>query len=183
MRHLARHKKAAGIGMAAEEAKLLEQEEEPKKDEHGCIIGKQRWDEESQTCVPIPPQAKEQAQATPAPPPEEVPEEFEVAGKNVPEWMDEFIASIEDAMETINKNFEDLSARVKKIEQAVRKPEGEKALAEELLKTSQNPDLIDKREILKLIPEQRIVRSWSYGPRLLVNQLRHKLSQSSKDRE
>lgn len=178
MRHLARHKKAAGIGVAAEEAKLLEQEE-PQKDEHGCTIGKQRWVEGSQTCVPIPSQAKEQAEV----PPPEVPEEFEAAGKNVPEWMDDFIASIEDAMETINKNFDDLFTRVKKLEQAVQKPEGEKALAEELLKPSQNPHLIDKREILRLIPEQRIVRSWSYGPRLLVNQIKHKLSQSSKDRE
>jgi len=34
--------------------KLLEQaNQEPEKDEHGCLIGKERYDEENQTCVPI----------------------------------------------------------------------------------------------------------------------------------
>jgi len=56
----------------------------------------------------------------------------------------------------------------------------QKSLAEELLKSTapSGPNLIDKREILRLIPEERVVRSWSYGPRLLVHQLRHKLSTS-----
>ena len=36
--------------------------EEPEKDEHGCVIGKQRWDEESQTCVPIPPTQEQQGE-------------------------------------------------------------------------------------------------------------------------
>lgn len=36
-----------------------QQNQEPEKDEHGCTIGKQRWDPESKTCVPIPPQAQE----------------------------------------------------------------------------------------------------------------------------
>lgn len=29
---------------------------EPEKDEHGCVVGKQKYDEESGKCVPIPPQ-------------------------------------------------------------------------------------------------------------------------------
>jgi hypothetical protein len=140
MRHLARHKKAAGIGITAEEAKLLEQEGEP----------------------------------------QEV--EFEIAPEPT---MDELIASIEDIVSQINDAIEVLTGRVEKLEQAQIKPEGRNSVAEQLLKPSQNPNLIDKREILKLIPPERVVRSWSYGPRLLVNQLRHKLteSKSSRDRE
>jgi len=62
----------------------------------------------------------------------------------------------------------------------------QKSLAEELLKSTapSDPNFIDRREILRLLPEERVVRSWSYGPRLLVHQLRYKLSGSSKlDRE
>jgi len=47
-------------------------------------------------------------------------------------------------------------------------------------------DLISKQEILSLLPEDWIVRAWSYGPQLLVRQLRHKLeskSSGNSDRE
>ena len=35
---------------------VLEQDEEPEKDEHGCVVGKQKWDAEAEKCVPIPPE-------------------------------------------------------------------------------------------------------------------------------
>lgn len=37
-------------------------EEGPKKDEHGCIIGKERWDPELEKCVPIEKPAEKVAQ-------------------------------------------------------------------------------------------------------------------------
>jgi hypothetical protein len=101
--------------------------------------------------------------------------EFEIAPEPT---MDEVIASVEDVVSQINDAIEALTRRIERLEQAVQKGEGGQSVAEQLLKTSQNPNLIDKREILKLIPPQRVVRSWSYGPRLLVNQLRHKLTES-----
>jgi len=46
------------IELEAELAKLKEaQNEEPKKDEHGCVIGKEVFDEATQKCVPITPPA------------------------------------------------------------------------------------------------------------------------------
>jgi hypothetical protein len=101
--------------------------------------------------------------------------------------LDEIIQNIDDILEQTNNAIETLSKRIEKIEEASQKAGNSKSLAEELLKppASSDPNLIDKREILKLIPPERVVRSWSYGPRLLVNQLRHKLgeSRSSLDRE
>jgi hypothetical protein len=59
-----------------EEGKLKEQEtQEPEKDEHGCIIGKDRYDEELDKCVPIEPATEKkknvvgEAIITPADPP------------------------------------------------------------------------------------------------------------------
>jgi hypothetical protein len=41
-------------GRDAEEGRLKEQDDlEPEKDEHGCVIGKERYDEEHGKCVPI----------------------------------------------------------------------------------------------------------------------------------
>jgi hypothetical protein len=42
-------------------------------------------------------------------------------------------------------------------------------------------DLIPKREILSLLPEDWIVRAWSIGPQLLVRQLRHRLNSQSSE--
>lgn len=36
--------------------KVIEQAEEPEKDEHGCVVGKQRWDADAEKCVPLPPE-------------------------------------------------------------------------------------------------------------------------------
>ena len=44
-----------------------QQNQEPEKDEHGCIIGKERFDEESQTCVPIPQQQAQEQQGNEEP--------------------------------------------------------------------------------------------------------------------
>jgi len=43
-----------GIVQHLKEAKMKEQDnQEPEKDEHGCIIGKERYDEKQDKCVPI----------------------------------------------------------------------------------------------------------------------------------
>jgi hypothetical protein len=159
-RHLDRHKKALGIGEYAEESKR-----EPFKHE---------W-----TVKKIKEQDGKQVEVLEL---EEV--EFEAAPKPT---INEIIQNIEDILDQTNHAIETLSKRIEKIEEAFQKAENSKSLAEELLKppASSDPNLIDKREILKLIPPERVVRSWSYGPRLLVNQLRHKLgeSRSSLDRK
>jgi hypothetical protein len=143
MRHLAAHKKALGIGMAAEEAKLVEQE-------------------------PVGDVA------------------FEVSSEPT---LDELIASIEDIVDQINTAIENLDERIQKLEQTQtskkaeeksEKPNAE-SVAEQLLAkpASKDSNLIDKRLILELIPPERVVRSWSYGPRQLVNKIRYVLTQSS----
>jgi hypothetical protein len=147
MRHLAAHKKALGIGMAAEEAKLVEQE-------------------------PVGDVA------------------FEVSPEPT---LDELIASIEDIVDQINTAIENLDERIQRLEQTQtyekapakaeeksEKPNAESVAEQLLAKPAQkDPNLIDKRLILELIPPERVVRSWSYGPRQLVNKIRYVLMQSS----
>jgi len=63
-----------------------------------------------------------------------------------------------------------------------------KPLGEAIIGSSESPssDFISKQEVLSLLPEDWIVRAWSYGPQLLVRQLRHRLeskSSGSGDRE
>ena len=57
----------------------------------------------------------------------------------------------------------------------------EQPLGEAIISSSEPPpsDLITKKEVLSLLPEDWIVRAWSYGPQLLVRQLRHKLESKS----
>ena len=57
----------------------------------------------------------------------------------------------------------------------------EQPLGEAIISSSEpSPsDLITKKEVLSLLPEDWIVRAWSYGPQLLVRQLRHKLESKS----
>jgi hypothetical protein len=159
-RHLDRHKKALGIGEYAEESKREQ--------------FKHKWPVKK-----IKEQDGKQVEVIDL-------EEFEFEAAPEP-TINEIIENIEDILEQTNQAIETLSKRIEKIEEAFQKAGNSKSLAEELLKppASSDPNLIDKREILKLIPPERVVRSWSYGPRLLVNQLRHKLreSMSSLDRE
>jgi hypothetical protein len=159
-RHLDRHKKALGIGEYAEE---------PKREPF-----KHKW--------PVKKIKEQDGQQVEVIELEEV--EFEAAPEPT---INEIIQNMEDTLEQTNHVIETLSKRIGKIEEAFQKAGNGKSLAEELLKppASSDPNLIDKREILKLIPPERVVRSWSYGPRLLVNQLRYKLgeSRSSLDRE
>jgi len=63
-----------------------------------------------------------------------------------------------------------------------------KLLGEAIIGSSEppSPDFISKQEVLSLLPEDWIVRAWSYGPQLLVRQLRHRLeskSSGNSDRE
>jgi hypothetical protein len=103
--------------------------------------------------------------------------------------LDELIASIEDIVDQINTAIENLDERIKKLEQTQtyekaeeksEKPNAESVAEQLLAKPAQkDPNLIDKRLILELIPPERVVRSWSYGPRQLVNKMRYVLTQSS----
>jgi len=56
-----------------------------------------------------------------------------------------------------------------------------KPLGEAIIGSSEPPssDFISKQEVLSLLPEDWIVRAWSYGPQLLVRQLRHRLESKS----
>jgi hypothetical protein len=58
-----------------------------------------------------------------------------------------------------------------------------KPLSEAIIASSEPKpsDLIPKKEILSLLPEDWIVRAWSIGPQLLVRQLRHKLNSQSSE--
>jgi len=56
-----------------------------------------------------------------------------------------------------------------------------KPLGEAIIGSSEPPssDFISRQEVLSLLPEDWIVRAWSYGPQLLVRQLRHRLESKS----
>jgi len=104
--------------------------------------------------------------------------------------LQDLMRLVEEKFAEVNKRLDEMAKPKLQLAEAeqreLTRSGAEKSLAEELLKptASSDPNLIDKREILKLLPEERVVRSWSYGPRLLVHQLRYKLSRSSKlDRE
>jgi hypothetical protein len=59
--------------------------------------------------------------------------------------------------------------------QVEKKPVGEAIIPSQVPQQPQPNDLISKREVLALLPEEWVIRAWSYGPRLLVRQLRYKL--------
>jgi len=66
--------------------------------------------------------------------------------------------------------------------------EKRKTLGEAIIGSPEPPssDFISKQEVLSLLPEDWIVRAWSYGPQLLIRQLKHKLeskSSGNSDRE
>ena len=61
------------------------------------------------------------------------------------------------------------------------KTETPKPLGEAIIDSSEPlpHDLISKKEVLNILPEDWIVRAWSIGPQLLVRQLRHRLNSKS----
>jgi hypothetical protein len=63
------------------------------------------------------------------------------------------------------------------------KTETPKPLGEAILTPSEPlpHDLIPKKEILNILPEDWIVRAWSIGPQLLVRQLKHRLTSKSSE--
>jgi hypothetical protein len=62
-------------------------------------------------------------------------------------------------------------------------PEPPKPLSEAIIASTEphHSDLIPRKEVLSLLPEDWIVRAWSIGPQLLVRQLRHRLTSQSTD--
>jgi len=106
-----------------------------------------------------------------------------------PKTLEDLMKLLEERFAEVNKRLDEMAKPKPPLAEAERDTEQKetkpseaekKSLAEELLKQApvSDPNLIDKREILRLLPEERVVRSWSYGPRLLVHQLRYKLSTS-----
>jgi hypothetical protein len=67
--------------------------------------------------------------------------------------------------------------------QPIPEPEQPKPLGEAIIASSEPlpSDLISKKEVLSLLPEDWIVRAWSIGPQLLVRQIRHRLTSQSTD--
>jgi len=61
------------------------------------------------------------------------------------------------------------------------KTETPKPLGEAIIDSSEPlpHDLISRKEVLNILPEDWIVRAWSIGPQLLVRQLRHRLNSKS----
>jgi len=70
---------------------------------------------------------------------------------------------------------------IQPIQQAEEKLGKRKPLGEAIIGSSEPPssNFISKQEVLSLLPEDWIVRAWSYGPQLLVRQLRHRLESKS----
>jgi len=70
---------------------------------------------------------------------------------------------------------------IQPIQQAEEKLGKRKPMGEAIIGSSEPPssDFISKQEVLNLLPEDWIVRAWSYGPQLLVRQLRHRLESKS----
>jgi hypothetical protein len=62
-----------------------------------------------------------------------------------------------------------------RLEKTETKPLGEAIIPSQVPQQPEPNDLISKREVLALLPGEWVIRSWSYGPRLLVRQLRYKL--------
>jgi hypothetical protein len=69
------------------------------------------------------------------------------------------------------------------LEQTHPETENPKPLEEAIITSSESlpSDLIPKKEVLSLLPEDWIVRAWSIGPQLLVRQLRHRLNSQSSE--
>jgi hypothetical protein len=146
---------------------------EPEKDEHGCVIGKERYDEEQGKCVPIESATEQQGN-------QKLPDAGEPKSPRQ-RFMDHF--GIDE--EVFQKFYDLLGDELFKLlpehgtkhqHQAMEK---KKILGEAIMTPSESPpnskDLISKKEVLGLIPHDQAWRSWSYGPQMLVKQLKHRL--------
>ena len=63
----------------------------------------------------------------------------------------------------------------KESQELKKKSQNEAIIAPETPEQPELSDMISKREILTIIPDERVWRSWSYGPQLLVRKLKRKL--------
>ena len=160
----------------AEESTTEQQgEQEPEKDEHGCIIGKERYDEEQDKCVPIETATEQQGN-------EEPPKAGEPKTDRQ-RFMDHYGLTEEQMTSVLEWIGEDVykllpEPGTKRQQQGAEKKKG---LGEAIIDPgapSEPSDLISKKEVLALIPERRIWRSWSYGPQRLVQDLKRKLKES-----
>ncbi|UCE15447.1 MAG: hypothetical protein JSV12_06105 [Candidatus Bathyarchaeota archaeon] len=179
--HLKKHAKAAGIGEFAEES-LKEQD------------GKALSEE-----IPGP-----EFKVAPEPTLEEVVESVENILGEIRDAINKNFSDLDARLKALEKPEEPETVATEQQGETHECPEGQhgdqeqekrvpnkKALGEAIIAPSafsqlEPSDLINKKEVLELLPEEWIVRAWSYGPQLLVRQLRHKLeSQSSgnSDRE
>ncbi len=173
-------------------------DQEPEKDEYGCIVGKEKWDPETEKCVPI---TTEQQGEEPEKdehgcivgkerwdPDQEkcVPIATEQQGAGEPKpkrqrFMDHYGLTEEQMTSVLEWIGEDVykllpEPGTKRQQQT----EEKKGLGEAIIEPgapSEPSDLISKQKVLALIPERRIWRSWSLGPQMLVKQLKHKLEE------
>jgi hypothetical protein len=122
-------------------------DQEPERDEHGCIIGKERYDEEQDKCVPITTEQQGDQE-------HEKDEHGCIIGKErYDEEQDKCVP------------IEATEGKKKGLGEAIIDPGA----------ASEPSDLISRKEVLALIPDRRVWRSWSYGPQMLVRQLKRKL--------
>ncbi len=82
--------------------------ETQEKDEHGCLIGKETWDEEQQKCVPIPP----------ASPPTAPQNTKDIKNKTVKLSMDEALARIPALEDEISEKNNLIADLTKQLEEA-----------------------------------------------------------------
>jgi len=157
----------------AEEATKEQGEQGPEKDEHGCIIGKERYDEEQDKCVPIETATEQQGEEQPK------------AGEPKTDrqrFMDHYGLTEEQMTSVLEWIGEDIyrllpepgTKRQQQAEESRKKGLGEAIIAPGTSEP-QPSDLISKQQVLALIPNKRVWASWSYGPQMLVKQLKHKL--------
>jgi len=135
-------------------------DQEPEKDEHGCIVGKEQWDPETEKCVPI---------------------TTEQQGNEEPEKDEHGCLIGKETWDPENEKCVPISAeaRVAPSEQTpMTESKKKKGLGEAIIPTtaSQPNDLISRKEVLGLLPE-RIPRHWGYGPHKVIMNLKRKLKE------
>ena len=136
LKHLAAHKKALGIGMAAEEAKLVEQE----------------------------PVGEEEFEVLPEATLDEVIADFEDNFESFEERIakvEERLAKVEERIEKLEQSLQ--AQNSEKTEEKSEKPKAE-SVAEQLLAKSPREIELERRiqEALKEIPPEGVIKSWRY---------------------
>lgn len=152
--------------------------EEPKRDEHGCVIGKERWDEEQQKCVPI------EAQEQQGDDYQAFIKECLASGKTMEqcaaEWKEQHPEQAEEPKETIEAlraQIEVLTGQKKELQEELEKI---KKTSEAIIPSTVTlpPDMIPKKAIETVLPPEWIARAWGMGPQRFVQDIKKVLKSS-----